>query len=294
MNDIENVVAAEIARAISKHLAESPAGGQSFAYAGAQNFAPAAGDTELAGKIAYTLLKADATEEQIASLCEDAVNYRFGAICVNSAFVAEAAQRLAGTSVKIASVIGFPLGAAGTQAKAAEALEAVQNGASEVEMVAHVGMIKSGNWRYYKNDIEEVQRAVGGRAKVHVIIETSLLNDIEKFKACMICRLLGVDAVKTSTGFSSSGATTSDIRLLREAAGADVKIIASGGIHSQEEARLLLQAGADSLGTANGIPVVTGIPAQDSGGHVCVGCGSCRQAGGCPTGRVDFIVANNY
>ena len=155
-------------------------------------------------------------------------------------------------------------------------------------------MIKSANWRYYKQDIEEVQRAVGGRAKLHVIIETSLLNDAEKFKACMICRLIGVDAVKTSTGFSAAGATTADIRLLREAAGGDLEVIASGGIHSQEEAEALLQAGADRIGTANGIAVVTGVPAQDSSGHVCVGCGSCKQAGGCPTGRVDFIVANNY
>ena len=286
MSEIENVVAAEIARAISRHLSEKPAA--------ALRSAPVSCDRELAGQIAYTLLKADATEEQIAELCEDAVAYGFSTVCVNSAFVAEAAQRLRGTSVGIASVVGFPLGAAGTQAKAAEAMEAVQNGASEVEMVAHIGMIKSGNWRYFKHDVEEVMRAAGGRAKVHVIIETSLLSDAEKYKACLICRLIGADAVKTSTGFSAAGATTANIRLLREAAGDDLKIIASGGIHSQEEARMLLQAGADRIGTANGIPVVTGIPAQDSAGHVCVGCGTCRQAAGCPTGRVDFIVANNY
>ena len=286
MSAIEKVVAEEIAKAISRHLMDMPAGGQVSA--------PVFSNTGLAGKIAYTLLKADATEEQIAELCEDAVKYGFSTVCVNSAFVSEAAKRLQFTSVGISSVVGFPLGAAGTQAKVAEAVEAVQNGASEIEMVAHVGMIKSGNWRYYKNDIEEVQRALGGRARLHVIIETSLLNDAEKFKACMICRLIGVDAVKTSTGFSAAGATTSDVRLLREAAGEDVKVIASGGIHTQEEAEALLKAGADSIGTANGIAVVTGVPAQDSGGHICVGCGSCRQAGGCPTGRVDFIVANNY
>ena len=286
MSAIENVVATEIAKAISRHLADVPAGGQVSA--------PAVCNTGLAGRISYTLLKADATEEQIAELCEDAVKYGFSTVCVNSAFVAEAAQRLRYSSVGISSVVGFPLRAAGTQAKVAEALEAVQNGASEVEMVAHVGMIKSGNWRYFKHDVEEVQRAVGGRARLHVIIETSLLNDAEKFKACMICRLIGADAVKTSTGFSASGATTADIRLMREAAGEDLEIIASGGIHTQEEAEMLLQAGADRIGTANGIAVVTGAPAQDSGGHVCVGCGTCRQAGGCPTGRVDFIVANNY
>ena len=286
MSALENVVATEIAKAISRHLTELPAGGQMSA--------PVSCNAGLAGKIGYTLLKADATEEQIAELCEDAVKYGFSTVCVNSAFVAEAAQRLRYTSVGISSVVGFPLGAAGTQAKAAEAAEAVQNGASEVEMVAHIGMIKSGNWRYYKNDIEEVQRVLGGRAKLHVIIETSLLNDAEKFKACMICRLIGVDAVKTSTGFSAAGATTSDIRLLREAAGTDLEVIASGGIHTKEEAEQLLQAGADRIGTANGIAVVTGVQAQDSGGHVCVGCGTCRQAGGCPTGRVDFIVANNY
>lgn len=286
MSAIENVVAAEIAKAISRHLTGMPADGTVPATVSC--------NTGLAGRIGYTLLKADATEEQIAELCEDAVKYGFSTVCVNSAFVAEAARRLQHSSVGISSVVGFPLGAAGTQAKAAEAAEAVQNGASEIEMVAHIGMIKSANWRYYKQDIEEVQRAVGGRAKLHVIIETSLLNDAEKFKACMICRLIGVDAVKTSTGFSAAGATTADIRLLREAAGGDLEVIASGGIHSQEEAEALLQAGADRIGTANGIAVVTGVPAQDSSGHVCVGCGSCKQAGGCPTGRVDFIVANNY
>ena len=286
MSAIENVVAEEIAKAISRHLAEIPSGGQ--------RIVPAACDKELAGKIGYTLLKADATEEQIAELCDDAAAYGFSTVCVNSAFVEEAARRLQNTSVGISSVVGFPLGAAGTQAKAAEASEAVRNGASEVEVVAHIGMIKSGNWRYFKKDIEEVKEAVGGRAKIHVIIETSLLKDTEKFKACMICRLIGVDAVKTSTGFSSSGATTADVRLLREAAGKDLEVIASGGIRSKEDANRLLQAGADRIGTANGIAVVTGAPSQDSGGHVCVGCGSCRQAGGCPTGRVNFIVANNY
>ena len=292
MSTIENYVASEIAKVICEQLTGNPSGMQTGSAPFPQ---PTGAGTEMAKRVDYTLLKADATEEQIAELCEEAVAYGFPTVCVNSAFVAEAARLLANSPVRVSSVIGFPLGAAGTQAKVAEAQEAVRNGAAEVEMVAHVGMIKSKNWRYFKQDVEEVKRAVQEQAKVHVILETSLLNDTEKFKACLICRLVGVDAVKTSTGFSSTGATTSDIHLMREAAGDAMQIIASGGIRTKEEAEQLLKAGADRIGTGNGIAVATGVsPAQDSGGHVCVGCGNCKLPAGCPTGRVDIIVANDY
>ena len=251
--------------------------------------------SDLASRMDYTLLKADATEDQIAELCEEAVTYGFGAVCVNSAYAETAVRKLAGSAVKVSCVVGFPLGAAGTEAKAAEAVAAVRSGATDIEMVAHVGMIKSQNWAYFKQDVEGVMQAIAGRASLRVILETSLLNQEEKYKACMICRLIGVNGVKTSTGFSSSGATTADIHLMREAAGKAVQIVASGGIRTQAEAQALLQAGADRIGTGNGVAVLTGNgPTADSGGHVCIGCGACKQTASCPTGRVDIIVANNY
>lgn len=249
----------------------------------------------LADRIDYTLLKADATEDQVKELCEEAAAYGFGSVCINSAYADIAVKQLAGTPVKVSCVVGFPLGAAGTEAKAAEAAAAVKSGAAVIEMVAHVGMIKSKNWAYFKNDIEGVKQAVAGKAGLRVILETSLLERDEKFKASMICRLIGVDGVKTSTGFSSSGATTADIHVMREAGGDKLQIVASGGIRTQQEAQELLKAGADRIGTGNGITVVTGrAPEKDSGGHVCIGCGSCKLTPSCPTGRVDIIVANNY
>ena len=254
--------------------------------------APAQG---LAERMDYTLLKADATEEQIKELCEEAVAYGFGSVCINSAFASIAAKHLAGTPVKITCVVGFPLGAAGTEAKAAEAAASIRDGAQIIEMVAHVGMIKSQNWAYFKSDIEGVRQAVAGRAQLRVILETSLLSRDEKFKASMICRLTGIDGIKTSTGFSGSGAATADIRVMREAAGDSLQIVASGGIRTQQEAQELFKAGADRIGTGNGIAVLTGRPTEkDSGGHACIGCGSCKLTPSCPSGRVDIIVANNY
>ena len=297
---IEDIVS-QITKAICGQIMnENTSAGVSFPSASSamprQSYSAGTAQPGLAERVDYTLLKADATEDQVKELCEEAAAYGFGAVCINSAFTDIAVKNLAGTPVKVSCVVGFPLGAAGTEAKAAEAAAAVKGGAAVIEMVAHVGMIKSQNWAYFKNDIEGVKQAVAGRARLRVILETSLLSRDEKFKACMICSLIGgVDGVKTSTGFSSSGATTADIHVMREAAGDKLEIVASGGIRTQQEARELLKAGADRIGTGNGIAVVTGRgPEKDSGGHVCIGCGSCKATPSCPTGRVDIIVANNY
>ena len=296
---IEDIVS-EITKAICEQMMNGSTPAASYSApvppaAPRQNYAAGTAMPGLAERVDYTLLKADATEDQVKELCEEAVTYGFGSVCINSAFTDIAVRNLAGTPVKVSCVVGFPLGAAGTEAKEAEAEAAVRSGAAFIEMVAHVGMIKSQNWAYFKKDIEGVKQAIAGKAGLRVIIETSLLSREEKFKACMICRLIGVDGVKTSTGFSSSGATTADIHVMREAAGDHLQIVASGGIRTQQEAQELLKAGADRIGTGNGVPVVTGqSPAKDSGGHVCIGCGSCKGTPSCPTGRVDIIVANNY
>ena len=304
IDNLVNVISKAIYKRVSEGTlemaAETPAPSvapvspaQSFsAYPAAHAAVPGAA---LASRIDHTLLKADATEEQVIALCQEARSFGFSSVCVNTAYAPLAAGHLAGSGVTLSCVVGYPLGATSTESKIAEAQEAVRCGAASVEMVAHIGMIKSRNWNYVKTDIERVKQAVNGRAVLKVIIETALLSEEEKIKAGTISKLIGVDIVKTSTGFSSRGATTADVRLLREAVGSDVRIEASGGIRTAAEAEALLQAGADLIGTGNSISIVTGdVRAVDSGGHVCVGCGTCRQVGECPTGKVDVIVANNY
>ena len=161
----------------------------------------------VAGMIDHTLLKADATEAQIAKLCQEAKEYGFASVCVNPGYVPEAAEALKGTDVRVCTVIGFPLGATSSEAKAAETADAIAKGAAEVDMVVNVGRIKSGNWDYVRSDIAAVVNAARGRALTKVIIETCLLTDDEKIRVCEIAKDAGADFVKTSTGFSTGGAT---------------------------------------------------------------------------------------
>ena len=161
-------------------------------------------------------------------------------------------------------------------------------------MVVNVGKIKSGNWDYVKSDIEAVVKAADGKALTKVIIETCLLTDEEKVKVCLIAKDAGADFVKTSTGFSTGGATAEDVALMRKTVGPDMGVKASGGIHNTEEALAMLQAGANRIGTSNGVSIVKGTPAADSAGNVCVGCGNCKANVACPSGKVNFVVANNY
>ena len=212
----------------------------------------------LAKYIDHTLLKATATEEQIAKLCEEAKQYRFASVCVNTCYVPEAAKLLAGSGVKTCCVVGFPLGAMSTEGKVQEALDAVRNGAEEVDMVINVGAIKSGNWEYVRNDIEKVVSAVHGKGLVKVIIETCLLEEAEKVEACRVAQQAGADFVKTSTGFSTGGATVEDIRLMRETVGPDMGVKASGGVRTYETAVAMIEAGATRIGTSNGVAIVQG------------------------------------
>ena len=210
---------------------------------------------DYAKMIDHTLLKPEASKEQIRKLCQEAEKYGFHSVCVNSSYVYFCVQLLKDTDVKVCTVIGFPLGAASTAAKAAEARAAVDDGAEELDMVIHVGMIKSGDWDYVKQDIVSVVEAAGGKALVKVILETCLLTDEEKEKACLICKEAGADFVKTSTGFSTGGATEEDVALMRKTVGADMGVKASGGIRSIEDAQRMVQAGADRLGTSSGIAI---------------------------------------
>lgn len=213
---------------------------------------------DFAKMIDHTILKADATKEDVKKLCVEAMKYGFHSVCVNSSFVYYCAQLLKGSEVKVCTVVGFPLGAMSTDGKVGETLSAIGDGASEIDMVIHVGMIKSRNWDYVKQDITSVVEAAGDRAIVKVILETCLLTADEKEYACRICKEAGADFVKTSTGFSTDGATVEDIALMRKTVGPVMGVKASGGIRTLETAQAMVRAGADRLGTSSGIAIVKG------------------------------------
>ena len=205
-----------------------------------------------AGMIDHTLLKPEATKEQVKKICEEAVEYGFHSVCVNSSFVYYCASLLKDSDVKVCTVIGFPLGAMSTAGKAAEAKAAVADGAEELDMVIHVGMIKSGDWDYVRQDIASVVEA----ALVKVILETCLLTDEEKEKACRICLEAGADYVKTSTGFSTGGATVEDVALMRKTVGDKAGVKASGGIRTLADVKAMAQAGASRIGASAGVAIV--------------------------------------
>ncbi|MCI8293279.1 MAG: deoxyribose-phosphate aldolase [Hespellia sp.] len=215
-------------------------------------------EKSLAQRIEHTFLKPEATKSQIKQLCEEAKTHGFCSVCVNSSFVYYCAQALKDSPVKVCAAVGFPLGAMSTEAKAAETRTAVADGASEIDMVVHVGMVKSLDWNYVEEDIRSVVDAAGDRAIVKVILETCLLTDAEKIKVCKIAKKAGAAFVKTSTGFSTGGATIEDIRLMRETVGEEMGVKASGGVRDASFAKELIAAGATRLGTSSGIAIMKG------------------------------------
>lgn len=215
------------------------------------------GIMELNKMIDHTILKADANEEIVKKYCEEALKYNFASVCVNSCNVSQVANCLFGSDVKVCSVVGFPLGAMSTAAKSFEAKRAVEDGADEIDMVINIGALKSGNFDYVKQDIEAVVQAASN-AVVKVIIETCLLSDEEKKNACLLSLEAGADFVKTSTGFSSGGATEEDVRLMKDVVQGKAKVKASGGIRTPEDFKKMIQAGADRIGTSNGVALLEG------------------------------------
>ena len=203
----------------------------------------------------HTILKADATRKDVKRVCDEAMAYSFCSVCVNSYYVPYVANLLHGSDVKICSVVGFPLGAMSTRAKALEAKIAVMDGADEIDMVINVGALKDRDYSVVLEDIKAVKEACGENI-LKVIIETCLLTDDEKVKACELAKEAGADFVKTSTGFSSAGANVEDVRLMRETVGPDMGVKASGGIHDKEFAKELVDAGANRLGTSATIEIV--------------------------------------
>lgn len=214
--------------------------------------------------IDHTLLKPEATQEMIDKLCAEAKEHDFMSVCVNPYWVKRSAELLAGTDVKVCTVIGFPLGANTTAAKVAETRDAIANGATDVDMVLNVGALKSGDLETVKQDVAAVKDAAGD-ILLKVILETGLLTDQEKEIACKLCVEAGADYVKTSTGFGPGGATVEDIALMRKTVGPDIGVKASGGVRGGEAALAMIEAGASRIGTSSGISIVTGAKTTGSG-----------------------------
>ncbi|OIJ16155.1 deoxyribose-phosphate aldolase [Anaerobacillus arseniciselenatis] len=213
---------------------------------------------QIARMIDHTLLKADANKEQVVTLANEAKEYNFASVCVNPTWVHTSAQILQGTEVKVCTVIGFPLGANTPETKAFETKNAIENGATEVDMVINIGALKDKNDELVEKDIKAVVDAAKGKALTKVIIETSLLTDEEKVRACVIAVRAGTDFVKTSTGFSTGGATVEDIALMRKTVGPDIGVKASGGVRDREGAIAMIEAGATRIGASAGIAIVKG------------------------------------
>ncbi|MEK7390095.1 MAG: deoxyribose-phosphate aldolase [Elusimicrobiota bacterium] len=220
--------------------------------------------TDTARYVDHTLLKPNATQEEIAKLCEEAKSFCFASVCVNPSYVALAAQILRGCGVKVCTVVGFPLGSTTPTVKAIEARDAIANGADEIDMVINIGALKSGNDIIVYDDIKAVREATRGKV-LKTILETSLLSDDEKIRACAAAKKAGADFVKTSTGFGGGGATVEDIKLMRAAVGPLMGVKASGGIRDAKTATELIAAGATRLGTSASVAIVTDAKSEGKG-----------------------------
>jgi deoxyribose-phosphate aldolase len=247
--------------------------------AGAARFGLQAGTNlyprDIARRIDHTLLKPEATREQIEALCREAREHGFATVCINPTWVSLCASLLRGSETAVCTVVGFPLGATVAEAKAYEAARVVEHGACEVDMVMNVGALKSRDYRLTERDIEGVVAASrGGGALVKVIIEAALLTDDEKVKACVIARAAGADFVKTSTGFGPGGATAADVALMRRVVGPEMGVKAAGGVRDLKSAQAMLEAGADRIGASVGVKIVQesrgaapAAPASPGGGY---------------------------
>ncbi|HLO11754.1 MAG TPA: deoxyribose-phosphate aldolase [Pseudoneobacillus sp.] len=215
--------------------------------------------TNVAAMIDHTLLKPEATKEQIETLCQEAIENKFFSVCVNPVWVRTSKELVKNSGVKVCTVIGFPLGASTSETKAFETKNAIENGADEVDMVINIGALKDQNDTLVESDIRAVVKAAKGKALTKVIIETSLLTKEEKIRACEISVKAGADYVKTSTGFSTGGATFDDIALMRKTVGPTIGVKASGGVRSTEDAQKMIEAGATRIGASSSVDIIKGL-----------------------------------
>ncbi|POZ55668.1 Deoxyribose-phosphate aldolase 2 [Lysinibacillus sphaericus] len=220
--------------------------------------------TNYASMIDHTLLKAEATKEQIEKLCAEAKEFGFASVCVNPTWVKYCSELLQDSNVLVCTVIGFPLGANTTAVKVFETKDAIANGAQEVDMVINIGALKDQNFELVQADIAAVVEAAKGSAIVKVIIETCLLTEEEKVKACELSVAAGADFVKTSTGFSTGGATAEDIALMRKTVGPELGVKASGGVRSLEDMQKMVEAGATRIGASSGVAIMKGLIADSN------------------------------
>lgn len=278
-----------ITQEVLKELGDSKFSGLST-IAGSKEVLPYGVDINQLNKtVDHTVLKPETTCKTIEKFCKEALQWNYASVCVNPTHVRLAASLLKGSSVKVCTVIGFPLGANTPVVKATEVRDAIANGAQEVDMVINIGALKDGDYELVSRDIKAVVDAAAGQATTKVIIETCLLTDQEKIKVCLLAKNAGADFVKTSTGMSTGGATVEDIALMRKTVGPEMGVKASTGVNDREIALNMIRAGATRLGTSKGEIIVTGknpMPASN-----CVGCGNCKNS--CPTGNAK-VVKDNY
>lgn len=220
---------------------------------------------KLNGYIDHTLLKPEATEEQVIKICDEAKKYEFASVCVNAYYTSLVSKQLEGTNVKTCVVVGFPLGATIKEVKAFETKQAIENGAQEIDMVINVGALKDKKYDVVRDDIRAVVDAAKDKALVKVIFETCLLTKDEIVKACELSKEAGADFVKTSTGFSTGGATVEDVKLMRETVGSEIGVKASGGVRTTEDAEAVIAAGANRIGASASIGIVEGTKAENGG-----------------------------
>ncbi len=242
-------------------VSRNPSGVQKILDGGASRVSSTIGVVNVPADVArfidHTLLKQDAVQSQFLQLCDEALQFQFYSVCVNSYWVPLCARRLRGKGVKVCSVIGFPLGAMDSRSKGFETRTAVDNGASEIDMVINIGALKSGDFDAVEKDILSVLRACRSTTVMKVIIEACLLSDDEKILACEISKKAGADFIKTSTGFSTGGATAEDIALIRRVVGPKMGIKAAGGVRSFDDARLMIQSGATRIGASASVKIVS-------------------------------------
>jgi len=219
----------------------------------------------IAAMIDHTILKADTTKEEVMKICKEAKEYKFKSVCVNSYYTKLVAEELKDSGVLVCTVVGFPLGAMETKSKAFETARAIELGANEIDMVINVGALKDKDYDFVLNDIKEVVETAKGKAIVKVILETCILTEEEKVKACQLSQEAGADFVKTSTGFSTGGATVEDIKLMRKTVGPNMGVKASGGVRTKEDALNVIEAGANRIGASSSIAIVNGLKDSNQG-----------------------------
>ncbi|PIE34029.1 deoxyribose-phosphate aldolase [candidate division KSB3 bacterium] len=256
-----NELVTKITEEVMKRISQ---GGQQVSPVKGQQAVSGESSADLAQYIDHTLLKPNATQADFDKLCQEAIQFHFKSVCVNSGRVPYVTRKLQGTGVAVCSVVGFPLGAMDSRVKAFETRRAIEEGAKEIDMVLNVDALKSGDAQKVEEDVRAVRRATRGNTILKVILETCLLTDDEKVLACEICKKAGADFVKTSTGFSTGGATLEDVALMRRIVGPDIGVKASGGVRDVSTARAMIQAGATRLGTSSGVAIVTGAHSTSS------------------------------